>query len=253
MRYHVFMLPGETGPRRTSRRNDLIPATKTEGKPMAQELGKIERPTAASFEGTRKLFLVPLVYSPSEPPADYVGMLERYWAGVRNQVRRLTERTGPIRHVYHEGVFQIGEEGRQTIERLNIRSHTLIHEVCDSEAVVEALEDGEVFAESIDWQRCLMAGLASHKVLDLAWNGYREATRRRFEVMSERIEQTLKPGEAGLLLIREEHSIQFPKDVQVFYIAPPALDEIHRWLREREQRERQQATNSEAGQQATTG
>jgi hypothetical protein len=27
--------------------------------------------------------------------------------------------------------------------------------------------------------------------------------------------------------------IQFPKDVEVFSVAPPALDEIHRWLRSR--------------------
>ena len=232
------MLHGETGPRRVSRRADLISATKRKAT-MAQELGKIERPTAASFEGTRKLFLVPLIYSPSEPPTDYVGMLERYWAGVRNQIRRLAERTSPVRRVYHEGIFQTGEEGLKTIERLSIRSHTVIRDVCDNEALIEALEDAEIFAESVDWQRCLMAGLTSRKVLDLALNGYHEATRRRFDVMEERLEQTLQPGEAGLLFIREDHSIQFPKDVQVFYIAPPALDEIHRWLREQEQRERQ--------------
>ena len=34
--------------------------------------------------------------------------------------------------------------------------------------------------------------------------------------------------------MRENHQVQFPPDVQVFYVAPPALDEIRRWLRERE-------------------
>src|SRR5256714_78261 len=82
---------------------------------IAQELGKIERPTAESFEGSRKLFFVPLVYSPAEPPPDYVGMLERYWAGVRNQVRRLAERTSPVRHIYHEAIFQEGDEAVKTI------------------------------------------------------------------------------------------------------------------------------------------
>jgi hypothetical protein len=27
--------------------------------------------------------------------------------------------------------------------------------------------------------------------------------------------------------------IQFPKDIEVFSVSPPALDEIHRWLRSR--------------------
>ena len=36
--------------------------------------------------------------------------------------------------------------------------------------------------------------------------------------------------------MRENHQVQFPADIQVFYISPPALDDIKRWLREREQK-----------------
>jgi hypothetical protein len=50
--------------------------------------------------------------------------------------------------------------------------------------------------------------------------------------MAKRISETLKDDEAGLLFIREEHSVQFPGDVEVFSIFPPALDEIHRWYRD---------------------
>jgi hypothetical protein len=208
---------------------------------MAQELGKIERPTAESFEGSRKLFFVPLVYSPGEPPPDYVGMLERYWAGVRNQVRRLAERTSPVRHVFHEAIFREGEEASRTIEQVNPRSHALIAEYIQGGARIEALEDAETFYEVIDWQRILMLGPSSRKVIDAALTGYREAAKRRYELMAERIEQVLQPGESAILLMPEEHAIQFPRDVQVFYVAPPALDEIHRWLREREERERREA------------
>ena len=34
--------------------------------------------------------------------------------------------------------------------------------------------------------------------------------------------------------MRENHQVQIPADIQVFYVAPPALDEIKRWLREHE-------------------
>jgi hypothetical protein len=61
---------------------------------------------------------------------------------------------------------------------------------------------------------------------------YVEAARKRNESMAKRIGETLKNDEAGLLFIREEHSVQFPSDVEVFSIFPPALDEIHRWLRD---------------------
>jgi guanylate kinase len=36
--------------------------------------------------------------------------------------------------------------------------------------------------------------------------------------------------------MRENHQVQIAPDIQVFYIAPPALDEIKRWIREREQK-----------------
>jgi hypothetical protein len=37
----------------------------------------------------------------------------------------------------------------------------------------------------------------------------------------------------ALLFIREGHLVQFPRDIDVFSVAPPALDEIHRWARDR--------------------
>lgn len=212
---------------------------------MSQELGRIERPTAAAYEGSRKLFLVPLVYSPTEPPADYVGILERFWAGARNQIRRLADRTSTIARIYHEAVSIEGEEGLKLIERISPRSHTLIMEWVQSGAKIQALEDADTFYETIDWQRCLMSGLASRKVMETVLNSYREATHRRFEQMTQRIDQTLGAGESGLLLMPEDHSLQFPKDIQVFYIAPPALDEVHRWLRERQEQGNRAATEAE--------
>lgn len=217
---------------------------------MSQELGKIERPTAASFEGTRKIFLVPLVYSPVEPPSDYIGMLERYWAGVRHQIQRLAERTGPIARIYHEGVYESGESGLKMIEQVSARSHALIADYVQAGAKVASLEDSELFAESLDWQRCLMAGLMSRKVIDHALKSYREASRQRWEIMGKRIDDGLLPGQSAILLIQEEHSIQFPKDIQVFFVAPPALDEIHRWLRDREDRSRGPEAGSSTGEES---
>lgn len=34
----------------------------------------------------------------------------------------------------------------------------------------------------------------------------------------------------------ENHKIRFPTEVEVFYVSPPALNEIKRWLRNQVQR-----------------
>jgi len=31
-------------------------------------------------------------------------------------------------------------------------------------------------------------------------------------------------------LISERHQVQFPSDIEVFYVSPPALDEYRRWF-----------------------
>jgi hypothetical protein len=207
------------------------------------ELGRVERPEAEPFRAERKLYLVPLVYSPKEPPADYVATLARYWGGVREHVRRLEERIGAVRRVYHESVPIGGPEGLKLVEQLNVRSHEIASQKVEAGAMLEALEDAELLAEVVDWQRCMMVGLSSAKVANQVWTAYREANKQRGEHLAKRIDETLGPGEAGLLFILEEHSLQFPQGIQVFYVAPPALDEVHRWIRD----------HSHRGEQAESG
>jgi len=59
--------------------------------------------------------------------------------------------------------------------------------------------------------------------------------------MAKRVSETLKGNEAGLLFITESHRLQFPADIEVFNVFPPALDEIHRWLRDRAKKEQEKA------------
>jgi len=77
-----------------------------------------------------------------------------------------------------------------------------------------------------------MLGFMSDKVANKVSEFYVEAAKKRNELVAKRITETLGEEESGLLFIREDHSVQFPGDVEVFSIFPPALDEIHRWYRD---------------------
>jgi len=213
---------------------------------MSSELGKLEKPSAEPFREQRKIYLVPLIFAPAEPSPDFADLFERYWTGVREHLLKLEGSIGQIVHVYHEMVGLAGEEGLAAAERVNAKSASVARSKVEAGATFEALEDQELVAESFDWQRCLLLGLESRKVADQVWANYSEAVRRRYEVMARRIDESLKPQEAGLLFISEDHRLQFPSDVRVFYVAPPALDEIHRWLREEKSRAKA-AKSREAG------
>jgi hypothetical protein len=199
---------------------------------MVEQLCKIEKPEADRFKQGKKLYLVPLIYSGEETFDEYKEKCSRYWQQVAEQLTNLASKIGRVNRIYHESIFQSGEEGMKTMERLNPSSYRLAKTQWDNGAVLEAVEERELFEETMDWQRCLMLGFISDKVANKVTEFYREATKRRNELMATKISETLKDDEAGLLFIREGHSVQFPGDIEVFSIFPPALDEIHRWYRD---------------------
>ena len=199
---------------------------------MPEQLGKIERLEAEHFKQGKKLYLVPLVYSGEKAPDEYKEKCNRYWQQVAEQLANLASKIGRVNHVYHESVFQSGKDGMNALARLDPGGYQIARNQCDSGAVFEALEDEELFEEVMDWQRCLMLGFMSDKVAAKVSELYVEAAKKRNEFIANKMSETLKDDEAGLLFMREEHAVQFPSDVEVFSIFPPALDEIHRWLRD---------------------
>jgi len=199
---------------------------------MSEQLGKIEKPEAERFKQGKKLYLVPLVYSHKDAPDEYKEKCTRYWQQVTEQLTNLISKIGMVNRVYHESIFQAGEDGLRATERLNPSSYQIAKNQCAHGATFEAIEEKDLFEEVMDWQRCLMLGFISENVANKVSEFYIEAMKKRNEFVAKRIRETLKDDEAGLLFIKEGHSVQFPADIEVFNVFPPALDDIHRWQRE---------------------
>ena len=199
---------------------------------MPEQLGKIERLEVEHFKQRKKLYLIPIIYSGEEAPDEYKEKCSRYWQQVAEQLTNLASKIGRVNRVYHESIFQSGEDGMKAVERLNPSSYQIAKTQCDNGAIFETIEERELLEEVMDWQRCLMLGFISDKVASKISEFYVEAAKKRNEFMAKKISETLKDDEAGLLFIREEHSVQFPSDIEVFSVFPPALDEIHRWYRD---------------------
>ncbi|MBF8266611.1 MAG: hypothetical protein HW388_119 [Dehalococcoidia bacterium] len=201
---------------------------------MSEELGRVERPLVSEYEGARKLYFVPLVLLPEEPLPDHLEMVNRYWEQVEAQVANLERKLGQVKRVYHELVAVGGEEGAKALEQLNAGSYLVAKSRLDRGAELQPIEDGELLGEYMDWGRCLALGLQSERAFTQVYQAYSEAHRKRNEHMAKQIDETLRSAEAGVLLMREGHQVQFPSSIQVFYVAPPGLDELKRWLRARE-------------------
>jgi hypothetical protein len=200
---------------------------------MAQELGHMPKPEAETYASTRKLYLVPMVFAPPDQPAEFMELHDRYWKGVQEHVNHLASRLGGIHHIYIEMMSGVGDDAVKAVEAMNPTMARVVQSFIVAGGQMVATEDEQIVREAFDWQRCLMIGLASEKVSRLARDSYTDAVRSRYSHIGKKIETTLQAGETGVLIIGEGHSVQFPSDIQVFYVAPPALDEIHRWLRDR--------------------
>ena len=201
---------------------------------MSEELGKIEKPSAEEFKRGRKLYFIPLVYCSRESSAEYVALYDKYWNQIENQVSDLELKLGRVSKIYHELIPVSGEDGVKVIKDLNDKSYQIVKNRLDKGAELEATEEGELLTEFMDWSRCLAVGLQNQKVFTKIYESYTEASKKRNEHIARHVDETLKADEIGILLMREGHRVQFPSDIEIFYIAPPALDEIKRWLRDRE-------------------
>ncbi len=201
---------------------------------MAEELGKIEKPPVEDFRKGRKLYFVPLIYGGEDMAEDYLEKFNKYWEQVEKQVEELTSKLGLVNRIYHELIAVSGDEGGKTVRELSERSYKIVQGCLEKKAQLEAVEDSDILTEFMDWSRCLIIGLQNPGVVSKVYESYTEIGKKRNEYIARKIDETLKENEIGILLMRENHQVQFPSDIQVFYVAPPALDEIKRWLREGE-------------------
>jgi len=214
---------------------------------MSQELGKIEKPSVEEYKAARKLFFVPLLFTPRDIQGELFEKVFRYWDQVEVQLTSLEVKLGIAKKVYHELVPVGGEEGSKIIEELNSTSYGIVKARLDKGAELKPLEDADLLTESLDWTRCLAVGLQNQKVFDKVYNLYIEAQKKRNEHIAKMIDDTLRESEVGILLMREGHQVQFPADIEIFYVSPPGLDEIKRWLRTKEIEAEKEADESPEG------
>ena len=198
---------------------------------MAEELGKIEKPPVEKFTNLRKLIMVPLVFSGKDAPADFTEIFNRCWKQIDEQIVKLETNLGNVSRVYHEMIFNDGEEGLKILEQLSPESFKVVSVKYKNGAKLQGVEDAELAMENMDWERCLMVAMGQ-KVRSQIAQFHIESGAKRYRHISQRIDETLKDREIGLIFVREGHSLQFPQSIEVLNVYPIALDELNRWLRD---------------------
>ena len=200
---------------------------------MSKKLGKIPKPLAEEYANGRKLYCVPLLFTGKSAPKDYLKLYDQYWVQVEENVAKL-ELTGKADKIYHESIFLTGKEGLESIKQQSKRSHQLVKSKMSQGALLIALEDKQMLVEYLDWGLCLSM-VRSPEVVGKIQKFYREAEERRDKQIVKRIDDTLKNGEVGVLLMNDESRIRIqpklPANIHVFLVHPPVLNDIYQWIR----------------------
>ena len=189
-------------------------------------LGSTGKAEAQQFDRKRKLFLVPLVTIPPQLEEQISELADTHWGQIREQLQNLEKSLGTIRHVFHELIHDEGEAGVQLLSQISPRSASLVKEITDSSGHLEQTEDQDLLFELSDWQRCLSMGLVSQKVSSLASESYQTAMNDRYVHIGAKIDEVLEEDGVAALFIAEDHRVQFPSDIQVFYVSPPTQNQL---------------------------
>ncbi len=178
------------------------------------------------------MLMVPLAYGMVELPGEGQAKLDAYWRQMQDHVEGFESKLGQIKHIYHEMISEPGETGLGRLKAVNRRSHGFLSPRCEAGAALEVTEDEELLRQALDLQQCMILPLTSETVFHKLREWLDDTNRKRYEHIAGRIDETLGASEVGVLLINEGHHVQFPQGIEVFYVAPPALDELQRWLRD---------------------
>ena len=198
------------------------------------ELGKIEKPAVEELKKGRKLYFVPLVISVGEEDIELDLKIGKYWDEVEAQLSSLEANLGKVTRIFHEMVPVEGEDGEKTIGSLCHDSLKIARKRIEAGAALSAVENAETLLEYMDWGRCLSIELQSQKVFTQIYESYVKANKARNENIAANVDEALPGEEAGVIFMREGHQVQFPADIQLFYIVPPSLENLKRFSRERQ-------------------
>lgn len=216
------------------------------------ELGKIEKPVASSFTAKRKLYVVPIL--PFEELAFQFNLeiaeIERFWEEVREKIDYFASIYGNISILYIEGINHDENIGIEFFEKFGKESnhYKLIKSLIDRGAVIKGVEKHGLIMRSKllfeEYSKSFLPEIKEFhedfygKDIDFeGWTNYLakkiQETQNEISNLASKLVGELPTGTNGVLIITDGRPIEFPQDVDVFQIRPPAFDEIARNIREK--------------------
>ena len=199
---------------------------------MSETLGKIDKPEVSMFAGKKKIIMVPLLFMPPTENDTLKGLVDKYWQEARTKVSELQDQLGSAKYVFHEMLVN-DKDLKKTVDALGCSSYGIIEDAQKRGTELKIIEDKDLFEEFMDWNRILSTcGISTRKVYDKLTSELKDAGDRRNDTMYKKILDSIGENDIVILMLQEGHKIQFPSDIDVFYVSPPALNDLEKYVRD---------------------
>ncbi len=149
--------------------------------------------------------------------------VERLWRSIETMLAEIQLPYSRVR-IYQDGLPVCGREIEIVNELANAgsRNHRLIAELAKKGATIMGTESGELLIEEYRRVKQILAQSGVATKADPMIDAGAALLQKRDQFIAERIDQTLQPGEIGILFIGMLHSVQryLARDITVIVTRP---------------------------------
>jgi hypothetical protein len=145
-------------------------------------------------------------------PDDYDTKCKEFWGYV---AEKLSVLKGRIRRIFRESLSINTKEALLTLSGDEQQSRAVFVGLLEDGAVPESTEDPILMAETESWIE-MMRGTPNEMLSEL----YGQSLAEQNRYVANRIGESLREGEVGLLLIDSRRRIEPPQDIRVITVCP---------------------------------
>jgi hypothetical protein len=168
---------------------------------------------------SRTLVIVPRMYTKDEfkeetsyVPDDYDTKCQEFWGYVAEKLGVLK---GRIRRIFRESLSINTREALLALSGDEEQSRTVLVGLLEDGAAPESTEDPILMAETESWIE-MMRKTPNEMLSEL----YGQSLAEQNRYVADRIGESLREGEVGLLLIDSRRRIEPPQDIRVIKVCP---------------------------------
>jgi len=170
----------------------------------------------------RRLIVVPRMYTEEEMilatggeiSEEVKAEIERFWLNLEEKLSKF----GRIHKIYRDMVTADGDGGAEQLSAMDPHNFRVVKSLMEKGAKLVGTEDPLLIREAEAWVGVMAWG--SPSALEL----FRDNLRDRNRYIADRIEETLKPGEVGVLFIDPSRDVVLPKGLEVIRIESGSVE-----------------------------